>query len=93
MRGCNLSRSGLLSALATQQDSNPILNTLVYECELNDGTMKEYAANIIASNIYEEGDADGFLSSLLHQIVDHKSLGEKIKLEDKYITTRTGMDG
>ena len=55
--------------------------------------MKEYAANIIASNIYEEGDADAFLSSLLHQIVDHKSLGEKIKLEDKYITTRTGMDG
>ncbi len=23
-------------------DSNPILNTLVYECELNDGMIKEY---------------------------------------------------
>ena len=39
-------------------DSNPILNTLVYECEFNDGTIKEYAENIIAFNIYEEGDAD-----------------------------------
>ena len=71
-------------------DSNPILNTLVYECEFNDGTIKEYAANIIASNIYEEGDANRFLSLFLHQIIDHKSSGEAIKLEDKYITTRTG---
>ena len=71
-------------------DSNPILNTLVYECEFNDGTIKEYSANVIASNIYEEGDADGFSSSLLYQIVDHKSSGEAIKMADKYITTRTG---
>ena len=41
-------------------DSNPVLNTLVYECEFNDGMIKEYAANVIASNIYEEGDANGF---------------------------------
>ena len=56
----------------------------------NNGTIEEYVANIIASNIYEEGDADGFLSLLLYQIVDHKSSGEAIKLYDKYITARTG---
>ena len=67
-------------------DSNSILNTLVYECEFNDGTIKEYAANVIASNKYEEGDANGFSSLLLRQIIDHKSSGEAIKLEDKYIT-------
>jgi hypothetical protein len=71
-------------------DSNPILNTLVYECEFNDGTIKDYLANVIASNIYEEGDADGFSSSLLYNIVDHKSSGEAIKMADKYIITRTG---
>ena len=71
-------------------NANPILNTLVYECEFNDGTIKEYAANTIASNIYEEGDADGFSSALLHQIVDHKASGEAIKMIDKYHTTRTG---
>jgi hypothetical protein len=62
----------------------------VYECKFNDGTIKEYSANVIASNIYEEGDADGFSSSMLYQIIDHKSSGEAVKLEDKYITTRTG---
>ena len=62
----------------------------MYECEFNDGTIKEYSANVIASNIYEEGDADGFSSLMLYQIIDHKSSGEAVKLEDKYITTRTG---
>ena len=38
----------------------------------------------------EEGDADGFSSALLHQIVDHKASGEAIKMIDKYHTTRTG---
>jgi hypothetical protein len=71
-------------------DSNPILNTLVYECEFDDGMIKEYSANVIASNIYEEGDADGFSSSMSYQIIDHKSSGEAVKLEDKYVTTRTG---
>jgi hypothetical protein len=51
---------------------------------------KEYADNVIASNIYEEGDSDGFSSSMLHQIIDLKSSGDAVKLEDKYITTRTG---
>jgi hypothetical protein len=37
-----------------------------------------------------ESDADGFLSSFLYHIIDHKSLGEAIKMEDKYITTKTG---
>ena len=71
-------------------NENPILNTLVYECEFDDGTIKEYAANVIASNIYEEGDADGFSTSLMSKIVDHKSSGEAITMENKYVTTRTG---
>jgi hypothetical protein len=64
-------------------DSNPILNTLVYECEFDDGTIKEYSANEIASNIYEVGDADGYSFSLLYRIVDHKLSGEAIKMADK----------
>jgi hypothetical protein len=70
--------------------SNPILSTLVYECEFNDGTVKEYAENVIASNIYEEGDANGYSTSLLHQIVDHKASGDAIKMGDKYYITQTG---
>ncbi len=71
-------------------NENPLLNTLLYECEFNDGTTKEYAANTIASNIFLESGADGFSSSLLYHIVDHKCSGEAIRMADKYITTKTG---
>ena len=33
-------------------NDNPMLNTLVYECDFSDGTVKEYAANIFAENIF-----------------------------------------
>ncbi len=69
---------------------NPLLNTLLYECEFNDGTTKEYAANTIASNIFMESDADGFSSSLLYHIVDHKHSGEATIMADKYFVTKTG---
>ena len=71
-------------------NANPILNTLVYECEFDNGTIREYSANLIASNIYEEVDANGYSKALLHTIVDHKLTEEAVKMADKYITTRTG---
>ena len=44
----------------------------------------------IASNIYMEADADGYSSTLLYEIVDHKSSGEAIKMAGKYIITNSG---
>ncbi len=63
---------------------------LLYECEFDDGTTREYAANTIASNIFMESDADGFSSSLLYHIVDHKHSGEATTMAYKYFITKTG---
>jgi hypothetical protein len=76
--------------LIGEHNNNPILNSLCYMCEFPDGTVKEFLANVIASNIYEESDADGYSSSLLYKIVDHKSSGEAVKIADKYITSANG---
>ncbi len=46
--------------------------------------------NIIASIIFMELDADGYSSSLLYEIVDHKSSGEAMKMADKYFITKSG---
>jgi hypothetical protein len=73
--------------------NNPLLNTLLYDCELDDGTTQAYSANTIASNIFMELDADGYSSSLLYEIVDHKSSGEAMKMADKYLLTKTGTKG
>jgi hypothetical protein len=69
---------------------NLVLNTLRYMCKFPDGTVKEFAANMIALNIFEESDADGHTNTLLYKIVDHKSLGEAVKMVDKYIASRNG---
>ena len=45
---------------------------------------------MIASNIFEESDADGHTNTLLYKIVDHKSSGEAVKMADKYILSRNG---
>jgi hypothetical protein len=71
-------------------NDNPLLNTLLYDCEFNDGTTQAYSANTIASNIFMESDADSYSSSLPYEIVDHKSSGEATKTADKYLLTKTG---
>ena len=71
-------------------NDNPLLNTLLYECKLDDGMTRAYSANTIASNIFMESDADGLSSSLLYEIVDHKSSGEATKMTDKYLITKIG---
>jgi hypothetical protein len=78
------------SKLIGEYKDNPLLNSLLYECKFNDGTVKEYAVNTIASNIFIESDEDGFSSSILYHIVDHKSSGEAVKMADKYFLTSNG---
>ena len=36
---------------------NPILNTLMYDVELPDGTIRPYSASVIADNIYAQVDS------------------------------------
>jgi hypothetical protein len=71
-------------------NTNTLLNTLLYECKFDDGMTRVYSANTIASNIFMEADADGYSSSLLYEIVGHKSSGEATKMANKYFITRTG---
>ena len=71
-------------------NDNSLLNTLLYECKIDDGTTRAYSANAIASNVFIELDAGGHSSSLHYEIVDHKSSGEATKMADKYLITKTG---
>ena len=37
--------------VAGRYDNNPILNSIIYDVGFSDGTLKEYAANMITINI------------------------------------------
>ena len=46
-------------------DNNPYLNPIIYDVELPDGQVKDYAANIIAENMFTQVDSDGMSTTLM----------------------------
>ena len=52
---------------------NPLLNNIVYDVELADDTIKEYAASVIAQYIYTAMSDDGKCMQVLQSILDHKT--------------------
>jgi hypothetical protein len=70
---------------------NPILNTLVYEVEFLDGTVKEHAANIIAENILKQVDPFGRYTHVMDGIIGHKKNGHALEGDDAFVVTRRGQ--
>ena len=46
--------------IIVKYDSNPMLNTIVYDVKIPDGSIREYGANIIADNMYSQVYSEGF---------------------------------
>ena len=76
---------GNLKGTANRQ---PILDTRTYEVEFPDGEVAEYAANVIAENMFAQCDLDGRQHLLMDAIVDHKTDGHAVAMADKYITVK-----
>ena len=77
-------------AVIGEYNSNPALNTRVYDVMFPDGSIQQYAANIIAENIYSQVDDDGHRYILLDEIVDYKKDDTAIAKDDAYTTDKYG---
>ena len=72
---------GTVQKRATSEDghlkgtanSNPILDTRVYDVVFGDGEVREYAANVIAENLYSQIDEHGQQQVILEDIIDHRT--------------------
>ena len=53
-------------------NADPRFNSLVYDVEFGDGEVKAYAANIIAENLLNQVDDEGFTITHLKSIVSHR---------------------
>ena len=49
----------------------PVLNTMLYDVQFTDGSIKKYSVNLIAENILMQEDGDGLHHQLLEGILDH----------------------
>lgn len=71
---------------------NPALNSIIYNVEFPDGTVKEYSANVIAQNMLSQVDSDGFTMTMMEGGIDHKmDNATAVPKSDKYIATRRGQ--
>ena len=78
--------------MVRKYDNNPMLNSIMYEVEFADGTVKEYGANIIAENMLRQVDSEGFSLALMEGIVDFRCDElVAVLIEEKYIITKTGL--
>jgi hypothetical protein len=72
-------------------DSNPLINTMVYEVEFDDGDVVEYSANSIAENMLRQIDSEGFAITMLASIVDfRKDEAVAVTQTDGWVVTKRG---
>ena len=64
---------------------------LVYEVDFDDGLTKEYAANIITDNIYQQVDREGRKFTTIEGIIDHRQDDSAVNMEDKCVITTRGQ--
>ena len=76
--------------LVGRTDPNPILNTAVYDVVFPDGSIKQYAANTIADNLFSQVDQDGHQYLMLDAITDHRKSDEAVPISDQYMTLKNG---
>ena len=69
-------------------NENPMMNTMIYEIEFQDGTIKEYAANVIAENIYAQVDHEGSMYTLLDAIIDFKKDNSAVTRDNQHVMNR-----
>jgi len=76
--------------LIGRANSNPILDTRVYEVELPDGAINEYSTNMLAEALYSQVDSEGNRFLLLKRILDYKKGPEALSSKDARINNRNG---
>ena len=71
-------------------NKNPILDTRVYDVMFPDGAVCQYAANIIAENMYSQVDSNGHHTLHLKEITDLRKSEMSVIVYDKFVASKTG---
>ena len=74
-----------------EYDTNPILNTMLYDVEFPDGQVVAYTANIIAENLLSQVDDEGFSLTTVACILDHRKSLSALGRDDAYTTNSQGV--
>jgi hypothetical protein len=81
---------GISGEAVGRAHANPFFDTREYEVEFTDGTIEQYAVNVIAENMYAQVDDEGNMFQLLDEIMDHKKDDTVIDIANGTVTTSSG---
>ena len=82
---------GLEGKIVGRYDDNPIMNSMIYEVELPESQVKDYAENVIARNMLSQVYDKGYSATLVDSIVYYKRDNSAVENSDKYVVTRRGQ--
>ena len=73
-------------------DDNPFLNTIIYEVEFADGQVRKYGANLIAENMLTQVDSEGYSTTMMEGIIDHrKDPSKAVPISEGFIVSKNGQ--
>ena len=72
-------------------DSNPMLNTMVYDVYIPDDTIRKYRANFIADNMYFQVDSEGIWHYVIYEILEFDKDTTAVQEGDQYIIIKSGQ--
>ena len=67
-----------------------MINTGIHDVEFQDRVIKPYYANVIAQNILNQFDNDGYHYQMLDSISDHSKYGSAVAKENQWLTSKRG---
>lgn len=73
-----------------ERNSNPILDTRLYEVQFPDGHYEQYGTNALVENLYSQVDAEGRQFLLLDEIVGHRADDTALKKGQEWIRIPSG---
>ena len=77
-------RDALNQPIGTKNE-NPILDSRIYELEFPDGRIEEYSVNVLAENLFNMADEDGWDTGLLEEVIDFRSNDDiAVKAQDGF---------
>ena len=68
-----------------RSNNNPILDSREYRVDFEDGEVLDYAANVIAENLYSQVDSEGRRYLLMDSIIDQKSDKNAVAKDDEFV--------
>ena len=75
-----------------ESNANPILDSRIYELEFPDGRTEEYAVNVLAENLLNQADQDGWDTGLIDEIIDARKDPEiAVPMSEGTFETSTGQ--